>query len=142
MQTPIGCLIVEADEQGLTKVMFVESPGEERPNDIVRRAVNQLAEYFDGKRTTFDLPMSAKGTEFRQKVWHALQTIPFGKTVCYSDIAEAMNNPKSVRAVGAANGANPISIIVPCHRVIGKDGSLTGYAGGLERKQWLLAFEK
>ena len=94
------------------------------------------------KSTTFDLPLAPQGTPFRQQTWQALQKIPYGETRYYSQQAELMNNKKAVRAVGAANGANPIAIIIPCHRVIGKDGSLTGYAGGLDRKAWLLNFEQ
>lgn len=104
-------------------------------------ARRQLAEYFAGLRHDFDLLLSPSGTEFQRAVWAALETIPFGATCCYSDIAERIGRPRAVRAVGAANGKNPIAIVVPCHRVIGRDGSLTGYGGGLDRKQWLLEHE-
>ena len=100
-----------------------------------------MDEYFKGQRTTFDLPVRQHGTAFQQSVWNVLTEIPFGKTVSYSWVAKKLNNPKAVRAVGAANGKNNVWIIVPCHRVIGADGSLTGYAGGLDRKKWLLTHE-
>ncbi len=141
MQTPIGILRVGATEEGITCVEFVERVGEQQPNTWVNAALRQLDDYFAGKLKQFDLPLKAKGTEFRHKVWQALLAIPYGKTACYGDIANALDNPKAVRAVGSANGANPIAIVVPCHRIIGKDGTLTGYAGGLSRKQWLLQHE-
>ena len=103
--------------------------------------VEQLNEYFAGKRKKFDINIEQEGTEFQNKVWNELIKIPFGKTVAYNNIAKVLGNTKSIRAVGAANGKNQISIIVPCHRVIGSDGSLTGYAGGLWRKEWLLKHE-
>ena len=109
---------------------------------VLARAREQLAEYFAGKRTDFDLPLSATGTEFQESVWRALQDIPYGETVSYGTIATRVGRPTAVRAVGAANGANPIAIVIPCHRVIGADGSLTGYGGGEARKKWLLALER
>ena len=147
MNTPVGLLIVEANDDGVTKVEFeapepVDVLPEAKPNPVVELALQQLEEYFAGKRQQFDLPLAAKGTEFRQQVWGALLDIPYGDTTSYSDIAHTLNNHKAVRAVGAANGANPIAIVVPCHRVIGKNGTLTGYAGGLNRKAWLLDFER
>ena len=109
---------------------------------IFRQAAEQLASYFAGESRQFDLSLDlAAGTAFQQRVWAALTAIPFGTTVSYADIARSIGNPKGVRAVGLANGRNPISIIVPCHRVIGSDGSLTGYGGGIERKEWLLRHE-
>lgn len=142
MPTPIGTLKVCANEQGITQVEFTEDALEDNPNQHVSSALSQLQAFFAGQLKQFDLPLAAEGTDFRKQVWRELVKVPFGQTACYGDIADALNNPKAVRAVGAANGANPIAIIVPCHRIIGKDGSLTGYAGGLERKQWLLAFER
>lgn len=148
MPTPLGQLIIEADEHALTRVEFLaensdaDAPGNAQSNALVLAAKAQLEAYFAGELKTFDLPLAPKGTEFRGKVWTQLLNIPYGETACYGDIAHAMDNPKAVRAVGAANGANPIAIIIPCHRIIGKDGSLTGYAGGLDRKEWLLAFER
>lgn len=108
---------------------------------ILREAARQLGEYFAGTRRRFDLALDFAGTEFQRQVWAALLTIPFGETRSYSDIARQIGNPSAVRAVGAANGRNPISIIAPCHRVIGASGSLTGFAGGLPAKQYLLALE-
>jgi methylated-DNA-[protein]-cysteine S-methyltransferase len=105
-------------------------------------AARQLTEYFAGDRTTFDLALAPHGTEFQQRVWMALRTIPYGETRSYGNIAAAVGSPSSSRAVGAANGRNPLSIIVPCHRVIGSNGHLTGYAGGMEVKRWLLAHEQ
>ncbi|MCO7127632.1 methylated-DNA--[protein]-cysteine S-methyltransferase [Sporolactobacillus shoreicorticis] len=105
-------------------------------------AVRQLSEYFNGRRKTFTLPLLMKGTEFQRKVWKALTAVPFGETRSYKDIARAVNNPKGVRAIGMANNRNPIPIVVPCHRVIGANGSLVGYGGGLEVKQFLLTLEK
>ena len=124
------------------KFHFTESDDiAETPSAMTSQACAQLQEYFAGKRTTFDLPLAASGTTFQQQVWQALLTIPYGKTCSYGDIARAIGNPKGVRAVGLANGKNPLAIVVPCHRVIGADGKLTGYAGGLNRKQQLLALE-
>ncbi|MFA0411948.1 methylated-DNA--[protein]-cysteine S-methyltransferase, partial [Vibrio splendidus] len=101
----------------------------------------QLDEYFAGKRTSFDLPLKPQGTDFQLKAWVALTTIPYGETISYGEQAKRMDNPKAVRAVGGANGKNPFSIVVPCHRVIGANGTLTGYTGGMNRKEWLLDFE-
>ena len=111
----------------------------EKPFAVARQ---QLIEYFAGERKDFDLPLRLNGTEFQLSVLQALQKIPYGETTSYSDIAERIGRPKAMRAVGAANGRNPIPIIVPCHRVIGSDGTLTGYGGGLHRKQWLLQHER
>lgn len=108
---------------------------------VAERCKVQLDEYFSGKRKTFDLPVKQSGTLFQQKVWDELVKIPFGKTISYLQLAQRIGNVKSIRAVGTANGRNNLSIVVPCHRVIGSDGSLTGYAGGLSRKQWLLEHE-
>ncbi|MFM2587784.1 methylated-DNA--[protein]-cysteine S-methyltransferase [Vibrio sp. TBV020] len=147
--SPLGTITLQANEQGLLGAWFEtqttqpENLGEYTKSDpILTNSINQLEEYFSGKRTTFDLPIAAQGTEFQKQVWHALTTIPYGQTWSYQDLADAIGNPKAVRAVGLANGKNPISIIVPCHRVIGKNGKLTGYAGGVERKAKLLELEK
>jgi methylated-DNA-[protein]-cysteine S-methyltransferase len=109
---------------------------------VFSEAVKQLKAYFAGELTDFDLAIKLSGTAFQQRVWQALVSIPFAMTASYKDIAERIESPKAVRAVGLANGRNPISIVVPCHRVIGANGTLTGYAGGLPRKRWLLAHEK
>lgn len=157
LSTPIGLLVVtsqrDASDRDAVTGVYMES---HRHSPVDRRswlhdvtghssALNtarvQLTEYFDGKRTNFDLPLSAHGTDVQNGVWRALSDIPYGETRTYGDIARIIGRPKASRAVGAANGKNPISIIVPCHRVIGSDGSLTGFGGGIERKQWLLAHE-
>ena len=116
------------------------TPMSETP--LIKRAISQLSEYFDGERTSFDLPISPSGTGFQKKVWDALLTIPYGETRSYKDIAVQIGNPKAVRAVGMANNRNPIAIVIPCHRVIGHNGSLTGYGGGLDVKAYLLELEK
>lgn len=140
--SPIGLIEIRASDKGITQLVFVEQKTEKTVhNAIIQQCIKQLAEYFNQKRTTFDLPLDQQGTPFQKQTWTALLDIPFGKTATYRDIAIAVKNPKAVRAVGAANGKNPISIIVPCHRIIGSNGKLTGYAGGLERKEWLLKFE-
>jgi methylated-DNA-[protein]-cysteine S-methyltransferase len=110
--------------------------------DAFSEVENQLTEYFDGTRTTFELPLTMLGTPFQQRVWTALQEIPYGETISYGELAEQLGNPKASRAVGLANGKNPVSIIVPCHRVVGSNGDLTGYGGGIERKRHLLDFER
>lgn len=144
MNTPIGVLELKADAEGLCSVLFMEeaytSVSEEFPNEL-RQAVLQLQEYFEGKRVVFNLKLSPEGTSFQKKVWKLLEKIPFGKTATYQQMANQLGDPKVIRAAASANGKNPISIIIPCHRVIGSDGSLTGYAGGLHRKKWLLEFE-
>ncbi len=145
LRTPIGQLKITADETAVNSILFVFNDTEmeeENLNQVVTQCKKELAEYFAGKRKEFDVPTRQTGTEFQQRVWSELVKIPYGKTVSYNDIAIALGDKKSVRVVGSSNGKNQISIIVPCHRVIGKDGSLTGYAGGLWRKEWLLKHEK
>jgi methylated-DNA-[protein]-cysteine S-methyltransferase len=146
--SPIGRLLLAADEPGLQQLLMdIEGKpwriGEHwrSATDELDKVCRQLDEYFAGRRQRFELPLAPQGTAFQQAVWQALQAIPFGRTSCYSDLAAEIARPKAVRAVGAANGANPIAIIIPCHRVIGRDGSLTGYAGGLPRKALLLKLE-
>ena len=144
IDSPIGKLTLMADENALRAVYMetsVAPQGELRSTPLLERAAVQLEEYFAGKRTDFDLPLEPIGTEFQTEVWKALTKIPFGQTCSYADIARTIRRPKAMRAVGAANGQNPIAVIVPCHRVIGADGSLTGYGGGLPRKKWLLSHE-
>jgi len=142
MMTPVGVLELQASELGITEISYCESANNTIiSHDIIDRCKQQLTEYFEGKRREFDLPLDQLGTNFQKSVWASLIKIPFGQVVSYRDIANMINNPKAVRAVGAANGKNPISIIVPCHRVIGSNGTLTGYAGGLARKAWLLKLE-
>ena len=143
IKTPIGIAKLEGDEFGLSNVTILDS--EEKLTDVIPEeledAVYQFNEYFEGKRTQFSLTLNPEGTDFQKKVWEALQQIPYGKTVSYMDLSKNLGDPKAIRAVAAANGKNPLWIIVPCHRVIGSDGSLTGYAGGLHRKKWLLEHE-
>ncbi|WP_423187895.1 methylated-DNA--[protein]-cysteine S-methyltransferase [Alishewanella sp. d11] len=140
--TPLGLLEIAASEQGLVAVTFCDKPRQLiKPQRITQQAKQQLLAYFNQELTVFDLPLAAEGTAFQQQVWQALTTVPYGQTASYGDIAKAINNPKGVRAVGLANGKNPIAIIVPCHRIIGANGTLTGYAGGLDKKAWLLAHE-
>lgn len=146
LDTPIGKLRLVSRDNMLAKVEF-EGRHDIRSEDVMcsdsalRDAAEQLEEYFAGKREKFDLSLSPAGTDFQQQVWSSLREIPFGELRSYSDIARGINRPKAVRAVGAANGRNPIPIIVPCHRVIGSNGSLTGFAGGLEMKEQLLILE-
>jgi methylated-DNA-[protein]-cysteine S-methyltransferase len=143
MRSPIGTLEITGDEYGLNSVVFLDSeqiPSEEIPSEL-EDAVMQLTEYFNGQRSEFDLKLAPQGTEFQKKVWNQLQLIPFGKTTSYQKMANELGDPKVIRAAASANGKNPISVIIPCHRVIGSDGSLTGYAGGLHRKKWLLEHE-
>ena len=142
LSTPIGTLLIQASIEGITEVDFIETQHSRmQHNELTARCKRQLQEYFDSKRRTFDLPLDLRGTTFQKAVWDRLTTIPFGQAVSYLDIANLLSKPKAVRAVGAANGKNPVAIIVPCHRVIGADRTLTGYAGGLYRKAWLLEHE-
>ncbi len=148
MPSPIGPLFLVADDEGLREVRFELERRAHAPQDgwvhsaqklaEVRR---QLEEYFAGERLTFDLFLKPQGTDFQQSVWHALTTIPYAVTTSYGQISQQIQRPKASRAVGAANGRNPIPIIIPCHRVIGSNGTLTGFAGGLAAKQWLLEHE-
>ena len=150
--TPIGELTLTASDTALTGVYFPKSRHGPPPilstadatgpaAEILKRARQQLAEYFARSRMTFDLPLAAEGTEFEHRVWDALRTIPFGATTSYGEIARRLGDARNARAVGTANGKNPIPIIVPCHRVIGANGDLTGFGGGIERKRWLLEHE-
>ena len=151
MVSPVGTLKLVAHETALVAVLWEnENPKRVRLAELVEQADHpvlletqkQLTEYFAGKRQQFDLPLDFAGTEFQHKVWQALLSIPFGETRSYRDIAEQIGNVKAVRAVGAANGKNPISIIAPCHRVVGTNGKLVGFAGGLDNKDILLRLEK
>ncbi|MEZ9886529.1 methylated-DNA--[protein]-cysteine S-methyltransferase [Vibrio splendidus] len=140
---PIGKMIIVSNGVSLIEIDHVnhEELMTSNPDDLCQLATKQLDEYFAGKRTSFDLPLQPKGTDFQLKAWVALTTIPYGETISYGEQAKRMDNPKAVRAVGGANGKNPFSIVVPCHRVIGANGTLTGYTGGMNRKEWLLSFE-
>lgn len=141
-ESPIGLIEIDGTSEAVTSLNFVEQVScELEPNSIVEEAIQQVSEYFLGTRTGFSLPIVLQGTDFQRLVWQQLLAIPFGRTVSYQDVANAIGNPRAVRTVGAANGQNPISIIVPCHRVVGSNGSLTGYGGGLWRKEWLLRHE-
>jgi methylated-DNA-[protein]-cysteine S-methyltransferase len=145
MNSPIGGLRIHVSAGLVTAIDFgADQPrGARLADPLLDRAETQLDEYFAGQRTIFDLPLASEGSEFQKKVWSELQRIPFGETASYGDIARRLGyEPGISRAVGAANGANPIPIVVPCHRVVGADGSLTGYAGGIERKRTLLALER
>lgn len=142
INSPLGITTIIGDEEGIS-VISVTKEGEisaEIP-EVLKEAVFQLNEYFEGKRTDFDLKLNPKGTDFQKKVWKSLLEIPFGKTVSYMDQTKKLGDVKAIRAVASANGKNPLWIIVPCHRVIGTNGSLTGYAGGIWRKKWLLEHE-
>lgn len=142
--TDIGALEVAGTEYGIESVTFVESVDTKAAcvTSVVQQCITELSQYFGGRRTTFAVLLNPGGTEFRRLVWHALQDIPFGQTKSYREVAMVIDRPRSAHAVGGAVGHNHIAIIIPCHRVIGSDGSLTGYAGGLDRKLWLLEHEQ
>lgn len=143
MASPIGNIEINANDEGVTKIQFIKKNRKKTyKNAITDRCKQQLKEYFNKQRKVFDFPLAAQGTDFQKATWASLLQIPYGKTASYRDIAMMINRPKTMRAVGAANGKNPIAIVVPCHRIIGSNGLLTGYAGGLERKAWLLEHEK
>lgn len=140
-ESPIGLIEIGGDT-AIRSLYFVDAPREAvETSPLVEETIRQLAEYFAHGRRDFDLPLALDGTPFQRQVWGQLLTVPYGKTASYLDIANGLGNPKSIRAVGAANGQNPISIIVPCHRIIGSNGKLIGYGGGLWRKEWLLRHE-
>ncbi len=142
INSPLGITKIQGDENGISiiSVMLEAEPSTKIPKEL-QEAVSQLQEYFEGKRKDFDFKLNPKGTNFQQKVWQELLNIPFGKTISYMDLSKKLGDVKAIRAVASANGKNPLWIVVPCHRVIGTDGSLTGYAGGLWRKKWLLEHE-
>lgn len=140
--SPVGELIIESEEDKITTVNFLkDSKREESPTAIVEQCIAELDEYFYKGRKFFTVDLNPQGTEFQKKVWNDLLTIPYGKTISYEALAIRIGNIKSIRAVGLANGQNPIAIIIPCHRVIGKGGDLVGYGGGLDNKEWLLHHE-
>jgi methylated-DNA-[protein]-cysteine S-methyltransferase len=144
MDSPIGELLLAGDEDGLRRVSmspFTVDPDWTRDDEFFGDACEQLEQYFRGERREFDLPLKLDGNSFERSVWDALREIPYGETVSYGHIARTLGHPDAPRAVGAANGRNPVAIIVPCHRVIGANGSLTGYGGGLDRKRFLLDLE-
>lgn len=148
MQSPIGPLFLVADEEGLREVRFEHERRAHIPDDSWQHSAQKLAQvrrqldaYFAGERQTFDLPLNLQGTDFQRAVWQALTTIPYAHTTSYGELSRQIQKPTASRAVGAANGRNPIPIIIPCHRVIGSNGTLTGFAGGLAAKHWLLSHE-
>ncbi|MBZ9630919.1 methylated-DNA--[protein]-cysteine S-methyltransferase [Salegentibacter sp. LM13S] len=143
LKTPLGTAKISGDEAGVSAIQILDeeiSSSKEIP-DFLQSAAQQLNDYFKGNLEKFNLKLSPKGTDFQQKVWKALSEIPFGKTCSYLELSRKLGDEKAIRAVASANGKNPLWVVVPCHRVIGSDGSLTGYAGGLHRKQWLLNHE-
>jgi methylated-DNA-[protein]-cysteine S-methyltransferase len=150
--SPVGPLTLVSEDDDLVALYMdrqrhappPEALGEadEGASPVLSEAASQLKEYFAGQRTVFELPLTMKGTPFQRRVWAALRDIPYGETISYGQLADRIGQPSAARAVGLANGRNPIGIIVPCHRVVGADGSLTGYGGGIERKEHLLAFER
>lgn len=148
IESPVGRLLLASDAQGLRQVSFESSkraaavqPDWSEDKAPFAEVIRQLQAYFRGELKAFDLPLAPEGTEFQLRVWNSLRTILYGETISYAQLAQKIGNPKAVRAVGLANGCNPIPIIIPCHRVIGSDGSLTGFGGGLPNKKRLLALE-
>jgi methylated-DNA-[protein]-cysteine S-methyltransferase len=149
LETPIGTLMIAGDRDTICRIDFPKDGRASKPEadwtesarGAVAHALRQLREYFAGKRTDFDLPLAPAGTVFQRAVWRRLQEIPYGETISYGELAQRIGNPKASRAVGAANGQNPIPIVIPCHRVIGANGKLTGFGGGLPTKEALLALE-
>ena len=142
IKTPLGTAKIVGDENGISEISVLSEGAvtTEIPTQL-KECVSQLREYFDGQRNHFDFKLNPQGTDFQQRVWQELLNIPFGKTMSYLDLSKKLGDVKAIRAVASANGKNPLWIVVPCHRVIGTDGSLTGYAGGLWRKKWLLEHE-
>jgi methylated-DNA-[protein]-cysteine S-methyltransferase len=149
MPSPVGKLLLVADEEGLLEIAFAEGrtapvvdPAWTSGGGMLREPVRQLEAFFAGQLRDFDLPLKPRGTAFQQRVWKLLRAIPFGETISYGELARRAGNPAASRAVGLANGSNPIAIVIPCHRVIGSNGKLTGYGGGLKNKRWLIDFER
>src|SRR5262245_12691423 len=146
MNTPIGSLLIAENPSGVSAIIF-DGDSFSIPNswnqveNLSTDVMIQMQQYFNGERYEFDLPLAPEGTSFQMDVWRALEKIPYGETISYLDLAKRIGKPAAVRAVGAANGANPLPIVIPCHRVIGNNGKLTGYGGGLEKKQYLLSME-
>jgi len=143
VKTPVGIAKIEGDEQGISAISILDdeiSTSSDIPKNI-KKAAKELVEYFEGKRHDFSFDLNPRGTDFQKAVWNELRNIPFGKTASYLELSKKLGDIKAIRAVASANGKNPLWIAVPCHRVIGSDGSLTGYAGGLWRKKWLLEHE-
>ena len=143
INTPVGICLIEGNDLGVAKISILDEPFAvtKAIPESLKKAVSQLEEYFAGSRQNFDFPINPQGTDFQKRVWDALLKIPFGTTTSYQALSIKLGDVKAIRAVASANGKNPLWIVVPCHRVIGSDGSLTGYAGGLWRKKWLLEHE-
>ncbi len=146
--SPIGAMLLEANEQSIVRLEFIEEAelidleiDNTASNSVIHQCIDELIEYFSGQRTSFTVPIHQDGTDFQQKVWKELYEVPFGKTLSYGELAKKLGDPKCIRAAAAANGKNKIAIIVPCHRIIGADQSLVGYAWGKSRKRWLLQHE-
>jgi methylated-DNA-[protein]-cysteine S-methyltransferase len=148
--SPLGTVMAVADEGGITHVDFIDAKYarriepdwvEDPQAPVLSECASQLAEYYGGKRTQFDLPLAPRGTPFQKRVWDEIARVPYGKTITYGELAKRAGAPEHARAAGAATGRNPIGVVIPCHRIVGADGSLTGYAGGLERKRELLELE-
>lgn len=149
IESPVGPLLLVADDVGLRQILFVNGRHQVQPDPEwkqdaapLEKTVSQLCAYFAGEREEFNLPLAPQGTRFQQEVWRRLNEIPYGETISYGELARQIGNPQASRAVGLANGSNPIPIVIPCHRVIGSNGKLTGYGGGLPIKEKLLALEK
>jgi methylated-DNA-[protein]-cysteine S-methyltransferase len=149
MESPVGALLIAGDESGLRRLLFAEGRHRVRPEpgwrenpDAFTEVIRQLRSYFSGALREFHLPLAPEGTPFQVRVWKELLNIPYGATISYGELARRLGDPNASRAVGLANGANPIAIIIPCHRVIGSNGKLTGYGGGLKNKEWLLGLER
>jgi methylated-DNA-[protein]-cysteine S-methyltransferase len=142
LKSPLGFLILKSDGQNITEISFSENDiQEQNPCAVLEKCLGQLTDYFSGKSVGFDLPLNPEGTEFQKKVWAELLKIPYGETITYMELAVRLGDTKAIRAVGTANGRNPIAIVIPCHRVIGAGNKLTGYAGGIWRKKLLLELE-
>jgi len=142
-ESPLGLIQIESHEEYITSIKFVEerTGSSEQGSGVVKSCIGELQEYFSGSRNSFSIPLKLNGSDFEQQVWNELMNIPYGQTISYEHLAVQLGDLKKIRAAGRANGKNPIAIVVPCHRVIGKDGSLVGYAGGLDRKEFLLNLE-
>jgi methylated-DNA-[protein]-cysteine S-methyltransferase len=142
IESPLGTLILKSDGRSITGVSFSDKVLQEsNPCELLENCKDQLENYFSGKRKAFDVPLNPEGTDFQKRVWNELLRIPYGETITYMELAVRLGDAKAIRAVGTANGRNPIAIIIPCHRVIGAGNKLTGYAGGIWRKKWLLELE-
>lgn len=142
---PAGEIMIAEEDEAIVEISFtaeLAEGAERKESPLIKRCYQQLVEYFSGERMEFDLPLSPKGSTFQQTVWQALSTIPYGEVYSYGDIARQIGNPKACRAVGGANNRNPIAIVIPCHRVIGANGQLVGYGGGLDKKEMLLELEQ